>query len=56
MSEPRRCYGGAAPTPHPTPQVQEGLRGVGGHTLDPRALLLIFPEGLVEGWGACDRG
>ena len=51
MSEPCRCYGGAAPTLHPTPQVQEGLRGMGGHTLDPQALLLIFPQGLVEGWG-----
>lgn len=51
MSEPRRCYSSAAPTLHPTPQVQEGLRGVGGHTLDPQALLLIFPQGLVEGWG-----
>lgn len=53
MSEPCRCYSRAVPTLHPPPQVQEGLRGVGRHTLDPQALLLMFPQGLGASDGEC---
>lgn len=53
MSETCRCYGGAAPTPHPTPQVQEGLRGVGGsHIRSSSSASHISPRaGGGQGWG-----
>lgn len=59
MSEPRRCYGSAAPTLHPTPQVQEGLRGVGGaHIRSSSSASHISPRagGGVGGPGMGDDG
>lgn len=48
MSEPRRCYSAVAP---PTAPPSSGrIKGRGGRTLDPQALLLMFPPKRGGGW------